>query len=341
MGNILVKDESHRFGLKAFKALGASYAVYRWIKESDPSEVTSAHTFYRRTDRLSPESVTFTTATDGNHGRGVAWVARKLGQRAVVYMPRGSAKARIEAIKSEGAEVVVVDGDYDCAVRRCAHEAAKYGRPIIADIAWPGYETIPRWIQDGYLTLFDELHDEVPVGEVDLVLIPAGVGALAAAAAAYYCRLYSGKRPALVSVEPTGADCLQQSLAGADGVPVVATGPLESIMAGLNCGTLSDAAWPIIRDTYTAALTIGDSWSRHAMSTYWRPRKGDPQVVSGESGAAALGGLLALCRDQGLAEARERLPLSRSTTVLVLNTEGDTDPESFRQIVNADDSLKQ
>ena len=184
---ILVKDEAHRLGLKAFKALGASYAIYRFIRrhyEAGGGSPPSAEVFYRPTDRVPAGMFTFCTATDGNHGRGVAWIARKLKQSAVIYMPSNTVTARIESIRAEGARVVVIDGDYDDAVSMSVRDAHEHSWQIISDTSWSGYEEIPRWVMAGYTTMFKEIHESpATMVDADIVFVQAGVGDLAAAAA--------------------------------------------------------------------------------------------------------------------------------------------------------------
>lgn len=324
---LLIKDESHRLGLKAFKALGASYAVHKWFAQRQA--VPPAGRFYR--EFKSSEDVTLCTATDGNHGRGVAWVAQKLGLRAVIYMPTGTVRARVESIRSHGAEVHVINGDYDAAVTQCAEQARSNGWQIISDTSWAGYQQIPRWIQAGYVTMFEEIHEQSE-GEIDIAFIPGGVGALAATAAWWYSRPgYEGVK--LVSVEPVSAACLLESIESG-GEPHKASGDLDSMMAGLNCGMPSQVAWPLIRDRFDLFMTIEDEAALMAMRYYYRGLSGAPSIESGESGAATLGGLLTLCDSEGMAEARRSVALDANSTVLLLNTEGATDPEGWQRVVS-------
>ncbi len=323
---LIVKDESHRFGLRAFKALGASYAVYRFLREDivqrggaapDPS------TFYSQALPDGLPQYTLCTATDGNHGRGVAWVARQLGQRAVIFMPHGSVNARVEAIESEGADVIIVDGDYDATVCAMAQAATDNGWQIISDTAWPGYTEIPRWIAAGYLTMFREI-DVQSEKRPDVVFVQGGVGALASAAGWYYRQGDAKVQPKLVSVESEAAACLLESIQSREGQPVTARGDGQTIMAGLNCGTPSTVAWPIIRSTFDSCVSIGDEDSRRAMKALRHPLGNDPVIDTGESGAAGLAGLMALLERETLRPLAEHLNLSSESTVLVLNTEGDT-----------------
>ena len=314
IGTLSVKDESRRFGLKAFKALGAGYAMHRWLARN-----AAAGPF------------TFCAATDGNHGRAVAWTARRLGHSAVIYMPADSAQARVAGIRTEGARVVLVEGTFDDCVRRCAEDAQALGMQAVSDTAYPGYVDIPRWILLGYQTLFREmegvLHQPAPAGpRVDVVVLQAGVGGLAAAGAAYYARRYGAARPRLVCVEPIEAACCLESAEA--GERRTASGSQRTIMAGLSCGEVSPVAWPILRDAVDLFVAVSDAYAEEAMRLY--AREG---IVSGESGAAGLAALLALRRSPGLRDAARALGLGSGTRVLALNTEGDTDPDGYRRVV--------
>jgi diaminopropionate ammonia-lyase len=322
IGRLLVKDESRRFGLKAFKGLGASWALHSLLGE--------------RRGAGTPPPATVATATDGNHGRAVAWAARRLGLGAVVFIPARSAAARIEAIRGEGAEVVLVDGPYDEAVTRCAAEAAARGWQVIADTGYEGSMDIPRRVAEGYATLFLEIDAEIEarlLPQPDLVLVQGGVGALAAATVDHVRP--GSDRPVIAVVEPDDADCLLESILSPDGQPRPARGRQASIMAGLNCGTASLAAWPALRRGVEVFLGIEDRFAIEAMRRLWHAAPGDPRVEAGESGAAGLAGLLALLGDDAFRAARERLRLSRDTVTLVINTEGATDPEGFHRATGA------
>ena len=319
LGALLVKDESRRFGLNAFKGLGASWAL-RCLADA------------RRRDGAAPLT-TVATATDGNHGRAVAWAARMHGLAAVVFIPQHSAAARIAAIRGEGASVVPVDGSYDDAVARCAAESAARGWQVVADTGYEGYLEIPRLVAQGYATLFLETDAQVEerlLSQPDLVLVQGGVGALAAAAVEHYGP--RRERPRLAVVEPDDADCLLESILSEDGQPRAARGRQRSIMAGLNCGLPSLAAWPTLRRGVDLFLSVEDRFAEEAMRLLWRPAPGDPRVEAGESGAAGLAGLIALLSDDAFRAARERLRLSGATTALAINTEGATDPEGFQRI---------
>jgi diaminopropionate ammonia-lyase len=317
LGAILVKDESDRLGLPAFKVLGASWAVYRKAREMLGGEPEPWSTVEELSHLLIPlRPLTLVAATDGNHGRSVARVAAWLGFGAWIFVPEGTVARRIEAIESEGAEVTVVDGSYDDAVKEAA---ARQGERsvLIQDTGWPGYETIPRWVIEGYATMFREI--DVQMAEMGrrgphLVVVQIGVGSLAAATV-----LHCG-RGTIVGVEPHGAACAKRSLERGEAVTV--PGPHRSMMAGLNCGTLSSVAWPILKDGLDACISVSDDRAAEAMRIL--AAKG---IESGESGAAGLAGLLELVR-----EPRPGLALNGATTVLLLSTEGITDEDNYRRI---------
>ncbi|MEV5960495.1 pyridoxal-phosphate dependent enzyme [Kribbella sp. NPDC051952] len=275
VGQVLVKDESSRLGLPAFKALGAWWAIHRTLQDQ-------------------PGQLELVTATDGNHGRAVARRAAMLGLPAHVFVPDVVSDAAIDAIRSEGATVTVVPDSYDAAVA----EAASYGGLLIQDSAWPGYEVVPRHIVDGYSTLFREI-DVQP----DLVVVPMGVGSIAQAAVTHY---RSGPiTPALLGVEPSTASCVTTSLLAGELVTVPTS---KTAMAGLNCGTPSTLAWPVLRSGLDYAVTVDDEAALRAVDDL-----SAAGISSGPSGAATLAGLRA---------ARDRLDLTGDSTVVLISTEG-------------------
>jgi diaminopropionate ammonia-lyase len=303
VGRLFVKDESARLGLPAFKVLGASWAVHQALAS-----------------RTAPGPVMLVTATDGNHGRAVAWVARLLGQRASVFVPDGVHPAAVAAIVGEGAEVTHVTGDYDEAVRQAAAAAAGPGGILIQDTAWPGYEQIPGWIVEGYGTLCAEIDEQLAVagaGPPDLVGIPVGVGSLAQAVVTCYRSRPDGTAPALLAVEPEAASWVVASLTRGEPVSVRTS---ETIMAGLNCGTPSSLAWPILHSGLDAAVTVTDAQTARAA--------GDLAVTgvpAGPCGAAPLAGLRAALTGDGAGQRRAELGLGpAATVVLLLSTEGST-----------------
>ena len=330
---ILVKDEGKRFGLKAFKVLGASYAVYRYLYEKSGYHLTPDK-FLSDEGRNLADGITFCCATDGNHGRAVAWIAKHLGAPAIVFVPEGTVPARINAIESEGAQVVVAKGGYDEAVRRAGENSDWIKNIVISDISYPGNMKIPLYIQQGYLTMFYEtLLQLKEIGEIlpDLVLIQAGVGAFASSAASFFNDPEKG--PYLISVEPESARCLFHSAEVSDGKPHSFLPSQKTIMAGLNCETPSLTAWPVIRDRYNAFISIEDTYSEEAMRLLAKEN-----IVSGESGAAGLAGLIALRREYP-EFIENNFIKKQGISVLIINTEADTDPEMYQKIVGASSEI--
>jgi len=293
VGRVLVKDESSRLGLPAFKVLGASWAC-RQVLEREPGA------------RL-------VTATDGNHGRAVARMARHFGVEATVFVPQVMLPATADRIASEGADVVHVDGDYDETVRHAAAwSAADTGRALVQDTAWDGYTAVPGWIVEGYQTLLREV-DEALGGTPDLVVVPVGVGSLAEAVVAHYRRT-GAPHPGVLSVEPDTAACLLESLHAGEPVTVATA---ATVMAGLNCGTVSTSAWPVLRDGCDAAVAVTDDDALHAVADLEALG-----VSSGPCGAATLAGARAALTDQA---RRATWELRTDSVVVLLGTEANPD----------------
>ena len=326
---VWVKDESHRLGLPAFKILGASWAIYRALEELSGDSIGPWDTLEELKERLARLlPLALVAATDGNHGRAVARMARLFGIGARIFVPSNMAAARMEAIASEGAEVIVVNGTYDAAVDRSAEEADER-HLVISDTSWPGYEAVPRWVIEGYSTIFWEIDDELARREErgpDLVVVQIGVGAFAAAIIRHYRAPGLSPRPGILGVEPTSAACMLASVEA--GRIVSVPGPHTSIMAGLNCSTPSLLAWPIVSGGIDAFVAIEDEWARRAMRSL-----AGAGVVAGETGAAGLGGLLGLLHGDEQRRARQLLGINEETRVLLFNSEGATDPDSYAQIM--------
>ncbi len=332
---LLVKVEAGRFGLPSFKLLGASWATYCALRERlgqraarEPAHVLDEWRDVEELAHLAKPLLPFrlAAATDGNHGRAVARMARWLGFEATIFVPAGTTDARVAGIETEGAEVVVVHGSYDDAVARSAREAGPRCL-VVNDTSGPGYVDVPRWVTDGYGTMFVEVDEALARAghrDPEVVVVPIGVGALAAAAVSHY---RDGRRSThVIGVEPTGAACATASaLAG----HIVTVPEPHSIMAGLNCDTPSSVAWPVVSRGVSGFVTIDDDWAREAVRAY-----AGCGVEAGETGAAALGGLMALQRE---GRATPLGPLvDEATSVLVLATEGASDLAAWRAIVGAE-----
>ncbi|MER6032243.1 diaminopropionate ammonia-lyase [Streptomyces sp. NPDC001851] len=305
VGRVFVKDESCRLGLPAFKALGASWAVHRVLAE-------------RAAGGMRTDPVTFVTATDGNHGRAVARMARRRGQHAHVLVPQGVHPRAVAAIVDEGAKVTEVPGPYDEAVRRAAEAAAAPDAVLVQDTALPGHERITGWIVEGYATLCAELDEQLAAQGVadgpDLVSVPVGVGSLAQAVITHYRGRGRGPAPALLAVEPEAAACVLASLTRGEAVGVT-TG--ETAMAGLNCGTPSSLAWPYLHGGLDAAVAVSDGAASRAAA-----RLAALGVSSGPCGAAALAGLRAALTGAGADARRTALGLDTTSVIVLLSTEG-------------------
>jgi diaminopropionate ammonia-lyase len=259
--------------------------------------------------------------------------------RAVIFIPSGAAPARIQPIRELGAEVVLVDGSYDDAVSRMAAQSEENGYTVVSDTGFEGYLEIPNWISAGYMRIFSESWRDLGNQRApapDIVLVQGGVGGLAAGAVNYFDQAALDETPALIVVEPTEAACLFTSITSSEGIPRPASGSLQTIAAGLNCALPSLAAWPTVRRGVKACLAVEDKYVEEAVRTLFHPDGGDPCIVSGEAGAAGLAGLLALTRDANLEPARKKLGLGSESCVLVIVTEGATNPDGFREIVGVD-----
>ena len=319
VGQVLVKDESRRLELPSFKMLGASWASFTALADHTGIEREGWTTLDELAERLQPFGpLTLAAATDGNHGRAVARVANLLGLTAVIYVPLDMAPARIKAIESEGARVVAVDGYYDDAIAMSA-EAAAEDTLVVSDTSWDGYEDIPGRVIEGYATIFNEVDTQIDEQPTH-VFTPLGVGALGAATVAHFHDAVP--RPEIVGVEPFEAACVQEALEVGEVITIESQ--FRTSMVGLNCGTASKIAYPALAAGLDWTVAISDRWSDEAMRIY-----AENGLVSGESGAACLGGLLAIA-DSG---ANETVGLDASSRVLLIVTESATDPENYERVV--------
>ena len=332
MKDIYVKDESYRFGLNAFKVLGGSYAIACELAKRLQLPVEEL-TFAKLTEpqvRQRLGDLTFVTATDGNHGRGVAWTANRLQQKAIVLMPKGTEPARLEAIRALGAEAYITDVNYDDTVRMARKVAAECGGIMVQDTSWEGYEEVPLHIMQGYTTMGYEIVQQLQDVRPTHVFLQAGVGSMAGAVAAFLADYYKEDKPIITIVEPEKADCIFRTAKADDGRLHNVTGALDSIMAGLCCGEPCRLAWDMLRRYAENFASVPDEFSAYAMRVLGNPLKGDTAVVSGESGAAGLGFALLGRSD---AQANSVLQLDESSVVLCISTEGDTAPAKYRSIV--------
>ena len=326
------KDECGRFGLKSFKALGGAYAVFRLLEKTvearNGGQPVDSQQMIAGTCGDIVRTVTVTCATDGNHGRSVAWGARLFGCRCVIYVHESVSEARCAAIARYGAEVIRVPGNYDDSVRHAEGQARKNGWTVVSDTTYEGYREIPIDVMHGYGVMAREIVRQLADEPPTHVFVQAGVGALAASVCAAFWLAWEARRPQLVIVEPTQADCHFQS--GMAGRPVAVTGNLDTVMAGLACGEVSPLAWEIVNAGASAYAVVDDRFALDAMRTLASPAPGGPAIVAGETGASGLAALLAA---EGHEEIWRDLGLDARSRVLLIGSEGDTDPEIYRRIV--------
>lgn len=332
--SIYVKDESYRFGLNAFKVLGGSYAIGNYMAGRLGKRIEDLPYETLISDEVRRElgDITFVTATDGNHGRGVAWTAKQLKQHSVVYMPGGSSPERLANIQAEGADASITDMNYDEAVRLANRQAKEKAWVMVQDTAWEGYEDIPGWIMQGYGTMGYEAYTqmkEVPTH----IFLQAGVGSMAGAIAGFFASVYGEKRPIITIVEPNKADCIFQTAEADDGKLKFTTGAMNTIMAGLACGEPCSIGYQVLKDYADNFISCPDYAAAQGMRLLGNPMAGDSRVISGESGASAFGCVAEIMRDPALAHLKDKLKLDEHARVLFFSTEGDTDKDSYKSIV--------
>ena len=338
LGGVYVKDESYRFGLNAFKVLGGSFAMAKYLAGELGRDISRMTYDYLTSDAFRAEfgQATFFTATDGNHGRGVAWMARRLGQRCVVYMPKGTAAERLENVRRQGAQASILDCNYDGCVHLAERHARENGWRLTQDTAWDGYEESPTRIMQGYTTIAREIDAQLAELGEDApthILLQAGVGSFAAAMLGYYAAKRGDARPLSVIVEPNAADCILRTARAGDGQLRFVTGDMPTIMAGLACGEPSTVSWRILDAYADAFLAMPDSAAAGGMRMLGNPLPGDARIISGESGASTAGALREIMVNPALTELRERMNFCPEARVLLISTEGDTDRENYRRIV--------
>ncbi|MFV3011706.1 diaminopropionate ammonia-lyase [Clostridium botulinum] len=338
VAGVYVKDESYRFGLNAFKVLGGSFSMGKYLAKKlgkDISELSYAK-LNSEDARKKLGDITFITATDGNHGRGVAWTATQLNQKSIVYMPKGSSLTRLENIRKEGAKASITEFNYDDAVRLAASEAKENGWVMVQDTAWEGYEEIPTWIMQGYGTMASEALEqlkELNVEKPTHIFVQAGVGSLAGAVQGYFASVFKDECPITVIVEADEADCLYRSAIAGDGKPKAVTGDMPTIMAGLACGEANTIGWEVLKSYSSTFVSCPDWVSANGMRMLGNPIKEDKKIISGESGAVTAGLLKVIMTEEDMKELREQLNLDENSRILLFSTEGDTDPDKYRKIV--------
>lgn len=335
---IYLKDESYRFGLNAFKVLGGSFAMGRYLADKLGEDIKDLPYEKLTSDEVREKlgDITFVTATDGNHGRGVAWTANKLKQKSVVYMPKGSSLQRLNNIKAEGADASITDLNYDDAVRLAAKYADEHNGLMVQDTAWEGYEKIPAWIMQGYGTMALEALDQlnaIKVIKPTHIFVQAGVGSLAGAVQGFFASEFGEECPKTVIVESNLADCFYKSAIADDGEARFVGGDMQTIMAGLACGEPNTIGWEVLKNHSTAFVSCPDWVSAKGMRILGNPLKGDEKVTSGESGAVTTGLLYEIMTNEDYKDLKEALELNENSRVLLFSTEGDTDPEKYREIV--------
>ncbi|MGX7872237.1 diaminopropionate ammonia-lyase [Mesorhizobium sp. ORM6] len=328
VGALHVKDEGFRLGLGSFKALGGAYAVFRLVLEEAGKRLgrpVDVDDLDRPDVRSVAATMTVACATDGNHGRSVAQGAELAGARAVIFVHAGVSDERISAIARYGAEMVRVDGNYDDSVRRAAKVAAEKGWTVVSDTSWPGYERIPGMVMQGYTAIVREALRQIPEPPTH-VFVQAGVGGIAAAVAGHLAIVLGDARPVFTVVEPARAACVVAAARAGRVVKVAHDQP--TVMAMLECYEASQVAWRVLARVADAFMTVDEDDTVAVMRRLARPAGGDPVIVAGESGGVGLAGLI-----RAMAENRNDLGLDSKSRVLVINTEGATDPHRYAELV--------
>ncbi|MGF1706452.1 diaminopropionate ammonia-lyase [Enterovibrio baiacu] len=331
LGKLWYKDESQRFGLKSFKALGGAYAVAKQLQlvlQARHGEMPTMDDLLAGKWQKEAADVVVSCATDGNHGRSVSWGAQMFGCQCIIYVHRDVSEGRKQAMESFGAQVIRITGNYDESVRTADTEAKKHGRVIVSDTSYEGYMEIPKDVALGYTVMLSEIVEQLD-GEIPThVFVQGGVGGLASAVCGYFWDIWGEARPRFIIVEPEEANCLQQSALAGKPVPVL--GDLETLMAGLACGEVSSLAWTILSNGADDFMTISEEAIPQAMRILAKGREAEPAIEAGES---AVPGYAAAIIANHSPEYANKLGLDSTSRVLVLGTEGATDPELYRELV--------
>ncbi|MBR1680458.1 diaminopropionate ammonia-lyase [bacterium] len=336
VNKLFIKDESMRFGLKAFKGLGGSYCMFRILCEKFglDEKTTDYSTFLRDDIRNECNKIEFVTATDGNHGKGISWAAKLFGCKAHVFMPKGSVEARRRAIEDAGSAVAEITNlNYDKVVKYAFNLAKKNNWIFIQDTSWKNYEKYPKWIIEGYLTMAAETVKQMNGKLPTHIFLQAGVGAMAGGVEAFFMSYNNEEpKPFVTIVEPKDAACIYHSIKMNDDNTHSITGNPATIMAGLNCGTPCSITWPIIRDYSTYFCACDDAIAEQGMRAYANPIGKDKTIISGESGAVTYGLLLSILKSK---ELRDLFKINNNSVILLFNTEGDTYPDGYKKILSS------
>ena len=339
VGGIYLKDESYRFGLNAFKVLGGSFAMAKYLAQRLDMDINDLPYEKLISDEIREKlgDITFVTATDGNHGRGVAWTANRLKQKSVVYMPKGSSLTRLENIRKEGADASITDMNYDDAVRLAAKYADEHNGVVVQDTAWEGYEEIPAWIMQGYGTMgleaLEQLRNDYKVNRPTHIFLQAGVGSLAGGIQGFFASVFGEDCPTTVVVEAKEAACYYESAIANDGKPRAVGGDMPTIMAGLACGEVNITGFEVLKNYSKVFVSAPNYVAANGMRVLGNPMSGDDKVISGESGAVTLGLVYELMTNPEYKNLKESIGLDENSRVLLFSTEGDTDPDKYREIV--------
>lgn len=333
--NIMVKDESYRFGLNAFKVLGGSYAIGSYIADKLHKDIDELPYETMISDEVREKlgDITFISATDGNHGRGVAWTVNELKQSSVIYMPKGSAKERLDNIRACGAKADITDLNYDDAVRLANKHANENGWVLVQDTSWEGYEEIPIHIMQGYMTMAYETYLQLKDKKPTHIFLQAGVGSFASAITGFFASVYGEEQPIITIVEPDQAACIYKTMKANDGKIHPVTGDMNTIMAGLACGEPVTVGIDILRSYCDNYVACPDYVAAQGMRVLSSPEKGDERIISGESGAAGVGLFYEVMTNESLKEWKEKLKIDENSVLLFFSTEGDTDKENYKKIV--------
>lgn len=330
--SVYVKDESYRFGLNAFKVLGASYAIGKTLAGFLNKDIRDTPFSYLKSDEVRDQikAIKLAATTDGNHGRGVAWTGQQLGLDVEIYMPKGSTQNRLEHILKLGAKGQITEHNYDDTIRYMIAEN-KGDRLIIQDTAWEGYTDVPLWIMQGYATVAQEMIESLGDTLPTHVFLQAGVGAFAGIMAEAFSVAYKEKAPRIIVVEANAADCLYQSIKAGEAKNV--TGDLNTIMAGLACGEPNPIAWEILKESADCFIAASDEVTAKGMRILSSPIGTDSRIISGESGAVTTGVLSVIAKNKAYSELKNSLGIDERSVAVLISTEGNTDPKVYEDVV--------